>query len=407
MASERYVCPAADDAAAHGAAARFCSLAFGGTLEGAVEWLRDQAGHENLRVLREADGSVAASLIVIPMGQYYGGKSVEMEGIAGVAVPPEGRGKGAGLRLMRAQVLDAAGRGVPVSCLFASTQALYRQVGYEQCGVLFETTLPLRTIGVRERGMVVRELTEADQPAVASCYARFAARYDGMLDRGAYVWGRTRSNRGEVRRGFGIFGEGVGGAPGGLEAYLYFAQRRKASTGRHDVAVTDLVFSTPRGGRRLLGFLSDLATIGDDAVFDGAPVHPLMALMPQQYFSAKSVDVAMLRVNLVKEALEARGYAPSVRAEFVVEVEDGLVEANRGAWLVRVAGGRAAVERVNGDGGEGGLGRMRCDVRGLAAVYAGYCSATSAAGLGWVEGEALAVIDGVFAGDGGWMVDRF
>ncbi|QKK07609.1 MAG: GNAT family N-acetyltransferase [Planctomycetota bacterium] len=107
MGEARYEAPGFDDSAAHAAAARFCSLAFGGTLEGAVEWLRDQARHENLRVLREADGSVAASLIVIPMGQYYGGKSVEMEGIAGVAVPPEGRGKGAGLRLMRA----GAGRG--------------------------------------------------------------------------------------------------------------------------------------------------------------------------------------------------------------------------------------------------------------------------------------------------------
>lgn len=403
MANERYVCPAADDARAHDAAARFCSLAFGGTVEGAVEWLRDQAGHENLRVLREADGSVSASLIVIPMGQYFGGRSVEMEGIAGVAVPPEGRGKGAGLRLMRAQVLDAAGRGVPVSCLFASTQALYRQVGYEQCGVLFETTLPLRTIGVRERAMVVRELTDADEPAIRACYSAFAARYDGMLDRGAYVWVRTRSNRGEVRRGFGFFGGGGGAEE--LEAYLFFAQRRKASTGRHDVAVSDLAFMTARGGRRLLGFLSDLATVGDDATFDGAPVHPLMALMPQQYFSAKSVDVAMLRVNLVKEALEGRGYAPSVRAEFVVEVEDDLVEANAGAWRVRVEEGRAEVERVRGD--VRGAAVMRCDVRGLAAVYAGYCSATAAAGLGWVEGEALAVVDGVFAGDGGWMVDRF
>jgi len=399
------VCPAADDAGAHDAAARFCSLAFGGTLEGAVEWLRDQARYENLRVLREADGSLAASLIVIPMGQYFGGRSVEMEGIAGVAVPPEGRGKGAGLRLMRAQVRDAAAHGVPVSCLFASTQALYRQVGYEQAGVLFQTTLPLRTVGVRERGMVVRELTDADQPAIAACYARYAARYDGMLDRGEYVWARTRSNRGEVRRGFGFFGEGGGGEA--LEAYLFFAQHRKASTGRHDVAVSDMAFVTARGGRRLLGFLSDLATVGDDATFDGAAVHPLMGLMGQQYFSSRFVDVWMLRVNLVKEAMEARGYAPGVRAEFVVEVEDGLIEGNSGAWRVRVGDGRAAVGCVSG--GAGGVPVVRCDVRGLAAVYAGYCSATSAAGLGWMEGEAgaLAVVDGVFAGDGGWMVDRF
>ncbi|MFG0259171.1 MAG: enhanced intracellular survival protein Eis [Phycisphaerales bacterium JB041] len=409
MGDAGYGAPEIGDARAQAAAARFCSLAFGGSEEACVEWLRDTAGYENLRVLRGADGGgddgILASLIVIPMGQYFGGRSVEMEGVAGVAVPPEGRGRGAGLELMRAQVVDAAARGVPLSCLYCSTQALYRQVGYEQAGVLCQTTLPLRTVGVRERGMVVRELTEADQPAVEACYARFAARHNGMLDRGGYIWKRTRSSRGEVRRGFGIFVEGAGGAPGGLEAYLRFAQRRKESTGRHDVAVSDLAFATVRGGRRLLGFLSDLATVGDDAVFDGPAVHPLMALLPQQYFASRFVDAWMLRLNLVKEAIESRGYVPSVRAAFVVEVEDGLVGANAGAWRVRVEDGRASVERVSG----GGLPVVRCDVRGLAAVYAGYCSATSAAGLGWMDGDAgaLAVVDGVFAGDGGWMVDRF
>lgn len=405
MPEAEYVCPALDDAATHATVARFCALAFGGAESGCVEWLRDQAGYEHMRVLREAGGGVSASLIVIPMGQYFGGRSVAMEGIAGVAVPPEGRGKGAGLRLMRAQVRDAALRGVPISCLFASTQALYRQVGYEQCGVLFETTLPLRTIGVRERGLAVRELGGSDMGAVKSCYAGFASGYDGMLDRGAYVWKRVRNRRGEERRGFGVFAED-GGVNDGLEAYLFFAQHRNERTGRHDVVISDMAFTTARGGRRLLGFLSDLATIGDDARFDGAPVHPLMSLMPQQYFSSRSVDVAMLRVNLVKEAIEARGYAPSVRAEFVVEVADGLVEENAGAWRVAVADGRAKVERVRGGVGPD-MPVMRCDVRGLAAVYAGYCSATSAAGLGWVEGDGLSVIDGVFAGGGGWMADRF
>ena len=40
---------------------------------------------------------------------------------------------------------------------------------------------------------------------------------------------------------------------------------------------------------------------------------------------------------------------------------------------------------------------------------AGYCSATSAAGLGWIEGDAqaLAAVDGVFVGNGPWMADRF
>ncbi len=408
MSEPKYEYPAIDDAATHATAARFCALAFGGPEEGCVKWLRDQVGHEHLRVLREPDGSVSASLVLIPMGQYFGGRSVEMEGVAGVAVPPEGRGKGAGLRLMQAQVRDAAARGVPISSLFVSTQSLYRQVGYEQAGVLFETTLPLRTIGVRERGLVARELEASDQGVVAACYARFAARYDGTLDRGPYVWGRVRENRGESRRGFGFFGEGKKGTPGELEAYLYFAQQRKESTGRHDVAISDLAFTTARSGRRLLGFLSDLATVGDDATFDGPAVHPLMSLLPQQYFSSRFVDLSMLRLNLVKEALEARGYLRGINAEFVVEVEDDLIDVNTGAWRVRVENGRAEAARASGNLPRG-IPTIRCDVRGLAAVYAGYCSATSAAGLGWVEGdaEALAAVDGVFASNGPWMADRF
>ncbi|VAX40546.1 hypothetical protein MNBD_PLANCTO03-1680, partial [hydrothermal vent metagenome] len=81
-------------------AARASALAFAAEEAGCREWLA-MAGHENLRLLRE-DGGIAASLIVLPMGQYFGGRSVAMEGIAGVAVPPEGRGHGAARRLMEA-----------------------------------------------------------------------------------------------------------------------------------------------------------------------------------------------------------------------------------------------------------------------------------------------------------------
>ncbi len=88
-----------------------------------------------------------------------------------------------------------------------------------------------------------------------------------------------------------------------------------------------------------------------------------------------------------------------------LEVTDELVEQNAGAWTVRVREGRAEVER----GGLGGGPVVRCDVLGLAAMYSGYCSATQAAGVGWVAGdrEALAVADGVFGGGGAWMVDQF
>lgn len=381
--------------------ARACALAFGGTEAECAEWVAN-AGHEHVRVLREG-AEPAASLLVVPMGQFFGGRSVRMEGIAGVAVPPEGRGGGAGRRLMQGQVRDAAAAGVPLSCLFASTQSFYRQVGYEQAGVMFRHSLPLRTIGVRDRSMVVRALGEGDEAFVRGCYGEFAARYNGMLDRGPYIWRRARGSRGEVFRGFGVFAPA--GEGGGLEGYLYYVQRRKPETGRSDVAISDMAFTTARAGRRLLGFLSDQATVGDDALFAGPAVHPLMGLLPQQYFASRFKDVWMLRVNLVAGALGARGYPRGVDAAVTFEVEDDLVEQNTGAWTVRVRGGRGEVSA----GGAAGAPVVRCGVRGLAAVYSGYCTATQAAGLGWVEGDAdgLAVVDGVFGGGGAWMMDQF
>ena len=51
------------------------------------------AGFENLRIARES-GDVVGGWIKIPMGQYFGGRSVPMTGIAGVAVAPHMHRKG-------------------------------------------------------------------------------------------------------------------------------------------------------------------------------------------------------------------------------------------------------------------------------------------------------------------------
>jgi hypothetical protein len=48
-------------------------------------------------------------------------------------------------------------------------------------------------------------------------------------------------------------------------------------------------------------------------------------------------------------------------------------------------------------------------VRGLAAIYSGFYSASQAEALGLVEGdaEAVAAADAIFAGPAPWMADRF
>ncbi len=377
---------------------RATSLAFASPPDATETWLR-AAGLDNVRVLHEA-GAPAASLVRVPMGQHFGGRSVPMLGIAAVAVPPERRGGGLARRLMAATVREAHADGFALSTLYASTQAFYRQVGYEQAGLLFRTTLPLRTIGVRDRTLPVRPLDGSDERAIRDCYARFAARYSGTLDRGPYCWARTREMRGERYVGFGVASPDH---PHRLDAYIFYAQRRKPESGRHDIAVPDLAFTSARAGRRLLGFLSDLATVGDDAVFYGPPLHPLLTLMDQQFHTSAFVDVWMLRIVRVREALEGRGYPAHADATLTLDVADDLIHDNAGPWTIRVRDGRASVERSPGPR------TLRLTIRGLGAIYSGLYSATQAAALGLAEGDAanLAAADAIFGSTTPWMSDRF
>jgi predicted acetyltransferase len=113
----------------------------------------------------------------------------------------------------------------------------------------------------------------------------------------------------------------------------------------------------------------------------------------------------MLRVVHVAKALAARGYPDGVEGELHLEVRDDVLPANQGRYMVRVAGGRGEVT-------PGGRGELKLDVRGLAALYAGYLAPAALRAIGFLEvegaGEAvLATAARVFAGPEPWMPDFF
>lgn len=378
--------------------ARLLSLAFGSPIDKAEEWVR-AAGLEHVRVLRVVSGPPDACLLRVPMGQFFGGRAVPMLGIAGVAVGPEHRGRGLARELMRRAMLEAAGESVPLAGLYASTQSLYRQVGFEQAGHWCRAVLPAHRIGLNERWGVVRELAEADAPAIEACYRAFAARFNGPLDRGPYVWRRVWRLREQAYQPFGVFDD-----VGRLEGYLFLGQKRKDS-GRQDLELSDLAFLTPRAGRRLLTFLAGFATIADEASFHCGPTHPALALMPLQAYAVQRREYWMLRVLNIQGAIEARGYPPGVTARAAFTIEDDLIAANTGTWTVAVEGGRASVAR----GSAGYIPLVRCGVRGLAAIYTGFLTPPEAALAGLVEGtdDALAAAAAIFSGGTPWMADMF
>jgi len=379
--------------------ARLMHEAFAGPLNRSEEWVRLHA-FDNIRVTRGAPGGLPEScLFRIPMGMHFGGRSVPMVGVAGVAADPTKRGQGSGRRMMERCVQEIGEAGVAVSGLYASTRPLYRQVGYEAAGGRYEHELPIDRLPKFRTDLTIRRLTSEDQPQMTRCYSAFASQQNGTLDRGSYIWARVWKNRGEPYHAFGAVNR-----DGDLEGYVLLTQQPPPGFGKHNVILSDFAATSAQGVRALSTFLAGYTTMGDKVVYFGGPTHPLFTLLPHQWGTIRVFEPWMLRVTNVAAALEHRGYDPGVRARITLDVHDETIPMNTGTWGVEVEDGRARVTK-GATAGES----LRTDARGLAAIYSGYLTPQDAALSGMCEASpaALAAARSVFAGPSPWMSDFF
>ncbi len=375
-----------------GAYAAILAWAFNIDADTVPAWL-DKAGHDNVRIARRFS-RVAGGLIHIPMGQWFGGRSVPMTGVAGVAVGPEHRGRGVAISLMRASVVELAEAGAPLSVLYPATLGLYRKAGYEPAGSRFRCSVRTRDIPVGPRDLEVRSVDESDLDATSSLYSDIAREQNGYLDRGLYIWDRVRSPRAAPARGYLVE------ADQGIEGYLYI-QENRGRRFHYDLGVVDLAAATPRAGRALLGLVAEHRTLGDTAIFSCGAADPVLSLLPERY-DCELADHWMLRVINAEAALGARGYPAATSARLELELDDDLVPDNRGRFVLEVEGGRGRVSR-------GGSGALRAGPRGLAALYTGFMAPASLARAGLVQGDeqVLATAAALFAGSAPCMRDHF
>nr|WP_228530650.1 MULTISPECIES: GNAT family N-acetyltransferase [Myxococcaceae] len=356
-------------------------------------WL-EKSGLSHVRVLRER-GEVAATLLYVHMGQWFGGRRVPTTGIAGVGVAPAHRGRGAATRLMQAGLRELHARGVPLATLYPATQPLYRRVGFEVAGSRFEVRVPGSALALRERALTLRPIAPADALAVQAAYRRHAQLRPGLLDRGDYVWNRVLHPRGETAYGY-LVEDGSQ-----VEGYLYLTRRRQADL-TQELALPDLVALTPRAARRLLSFLGDHRSLARDVVWHAGPQDPMLLLLEEQSLQVKLVFQWMVRLLDVPAALVARGYPAAARASLHLEVEDALLPHNSGRFLLEVEDGTARVR-------PGGEGRLRLDVRALAPLYTGHLSPAALQAVGALEADegSLAQATALFAGPAPTMTDMF
>ena len=375
-----------DDLAALGA---ILATSFGFPAADARTWF-DQFGSENIRVAHEG-GPLLGGLCLIPMGQFFGGVSVPMVGVAGVGVAPEARGRGIATRMMAATLADRRRAGVALSTLYPASLALYRGVGYGEAGAKWELTLRLREVRLPERGPPVGRIDTLR--GVDHLYRARAAEVPGHVDRGPYVENRIWKPRrlGETE-GYRI---GPAEAP---EGYLVLA-RRPSQSAVFEIVLTDFVVRTPRAAERAFALLAAHATMADTVVWTGSPDDPALLCLPERCWTARLTDHWMVRLVDLPAALEARGWPPGVSGEVHLDVQDAALPENGGRWVLRVSDGRASVSR-------GGSGAFSVDVRGLASLYAGHLGPEALVVAGLASGSARDAA-ALFAGPAPWMPDFF
>ena len=355
---------------------------------------QQQAGLESFRVVRAGD-QVAAGMGMLRMGQWFGGRSVPMSGIIGVVVAPEYRGTGVASYMMRSAMEEMRADGVALSSLYASTQTIYRKMGYEQAGHSISYRFPVSSLPTREQRLVVRAATPEDESEMHRLYTERARQTNGTLDRHPVLWEWKLRERPPVSA-YIVERDGV------AEGYVVYNQRRRPSDPGKVIKIRDLVAATPDAGRQLLSFLGGHRRVADHLEWEGPAADPLLLLVTEQDYTASYFQQWMLRMLDVPAALTARGYPKGVSGEVHLAVLDDMLPANDGPVILSVADGRAEVR-------PGGEGTVVIDVRGLAALYSGYLPAAALRTVGYLKGpdDDLSLLTTLFAGPAPWMPDHF
>lgn len=357
----------------------------------------DRIGPENLRGVYDGQ-RLAGGLAFYRMGQWFGGRELACAGVSGVAINAADRGSGACGQLLRSLLQELHAEGMPLASLYASAQRLYRSVGFEHAGTQTQYSLPIQSIGAGERSLTAHRF---DAPPIDKLdqVARGRAEVtNGQVGRTEGLWQRILSPHGA--RGTVTYLIGDLDDPQGFAVFR---------TGGRDAGVpqplisTDLAANTPAALHRLMTLVHDHRSMCDSLQWYGSPNDPIHFLAAEEWIKIGQFMRWMLRIVDLQAALNGRGYDPSAAGELHLEIDDPLLATNSGRWIVRVAEGKATVER-------GGKGSLAMNVRALAPLYSGLYSAGELVRHGAItatDEQQIALANRVFAGPAPWMVEIF
>jgi predicted acetyltransferase len=351
-------------------------------------------------LVAEVDGVVAGALVVLPFGQFWGGRPVPTGGISSVVVAPEHRGRGVATGLLVAARRMMRERGEALSVLAPATMPVYRNAGWEQAGDQRAAAVPiadLARLGAPSPDVRERPATAADHDAIKRVYLRTASRRTGMLARPAVLWSAYLHTE-PLRRVY------VAEREGAVVGHVAYRQERRARGG-YTLRVEDLAALDWDAEATIWRHLAAHRAQAEDAVVHAPTDHLALHLAEQRIRSVWSQHW-MLRVVDARAAIAQRGFPHSLTVSLPLTLVDDGVADHVGAHVLDVADGHGELRGAGGsDPGGPVLGP-----NAFAALYSGFASPATLVGAGLLTGgsaEQLDDLGAAFAGPRAFFNDDF
>ncbi|MEA5583093.1 GNAT family N-acetyltransferase [Nodularia harveyana UHCC-0300] len=351
-------------------------------------------GVDKFRVIHQ-NQQVVGGLAMIPMGQWWGGESVPMTGIAAVGIAPEYRGSGAAIALIQKTLQELHQQEVPISALYPATQRLYRKAGYEQAGNYSTWQISTENIRLTAPSLPLHPVVAEQHHIFHDLYQQQAKLTHGSLNRHPAIWqGLTQPDAQETVYAYLI------GNPDQPQGYIIFTQQRTPDS--TIMLVKDWVMLTNAAITTWWSFIARHRSQVDQVQWKSSVIDYLTLALPEQTAKITSHQRWMLRiVNLVK-ALEIRGYPPGVSTELHLQVQDDLLPANNGKFILSVTNGKGNVIK-------GGKGELQLDISGLVPLYTSLFTPHQLQLTGQIQATETALLAAtqIFAASSPGMTDFF
>lgn len=336
-------------------------------------WLRGSVGVENMRVLRDQD-RVVASLAMLPLGLWFGGRVVPATGIGNVAVLPHYRGRGLARQLLDHVSAERAAAGDGFLILYSTTLPVYRRAGFEPSGWRFRWSVdPEAFAGIAAPPPLIMSDAEA-MGAIRVLATEAGRRSAGMVDRSETLWGRKAEPYRMVVDPYVL--PGRDGAPGGY-ALLHHKDLRT-------LEIKDWVALDATAAAGIAALVASTRSTTVEVTWDGGPDDSLQRVLNVQTARVEYVRQWLLRPISITNALAARGFARTPNLTIAVE---GFEPVDLGL------GGPV----------------LHCTGRGFGPLFTGQRTAEELSALGMLQGAAETIerASDAFAGPSPWMTDEF